>query len=132
MQTTISFTAISLWMMQKPTLSHLKKCLSEIQLLMNSKKLKLNPSKTEFMVFSAVANRKKLERLLPTHILGERFEAAESVQNLGVIFDCAFSFTICRVSDNTYQRWWPSQQQMHCNYCDSQYRGLQSLQNAFA
>ena len=36
--------------------------------------------------------RKRLEPLLPTHILGERFEAAELVQNLGVIFDSAFSF----------------------------------------
>ena len=39
----------------KTTFSHLEKCLSEIQLWMNSKKVKLNPSKTEFMVFGAVA-----------------------------------------------------------------------------
>ena len=36
--------------------------------------------------------QKKLEPLLPAHILGENFEAAESVQNLSVIFYCDGSF----------------------------------------
>ena len=58
----------------------------------NSNKLKLNPSNTEFMVSSSVAMQKRLEPLLPSQILGERFKAAESVWNLGFILDCDFSF----------------------------------------
>ena len=36
--------------------------------------------------------QKRLGPLLPTKVLRERFEAVESVQNLGIIFDCGFSF----------------------------------------
>ena len=57
---------------------------------MNSNKFKLNPSETEFMVFGATAMCKKLEPLLPTHKLGDRFEAAEWVWNLIIIFNCDF------------------------------------------
>ena len=59
---------------------------------MNSNKLNLNPSKTEFMVFGSTAIQKRLEPLLPSRILTERFEATESVRNLSVIFDCDFYF----------------------------------------
>ena len=37
--------------------------------------------------------QKRLEPLLPTHILGKRFEAEESAWNLSVIFDCDLCFT---------------------------------------
>ena len=50
LQTTLRFTAMLLWMMQN-YFQHLKKCLSEMQLWMNSNKLKLNRSNTEFIVF---------------------------------------------------------------------------------
>ena len=50
---------------------------------MNSNKLNLVPSKTEFMVLGAAAMQERLESLLPTQLLGERFEAAEYVWNLG-------------------------------------------------
>ena len=66
--------------------------MSEIQVWMNSNKLKLSPAKIEFMVFGEVAVRKRLEPILQTHRLGVGFEAAEAVRNLDVIFDCDFSF----------------------------------------
>ena len=52
---------------------------------MNSNILKLKPSKMECMAFGSAAMGKRLKPLLPIHILAERFEAAELVQNLGVI-----------------------------------------------
>ena len=45
---------------------------SEIQLWTNSNRLKLNPSKSEFMALSSTAMRKRLEPLLPTHIYFDR------------------------------------------------------------
>ena len=57
---------------------------------MNSNKLKFNPPKTEFIVFSSAGMRKRLEPFLLCQILRERFEAAKSVWNLDVIFDCDF------------------------------------------
>ena len=76
----------------KTTFNHVEKCLSEIQLWMNSNKLKLNPSTTEFIVCGAAALQKRFEPLLPIHILFETFGSIELVQNLGVIFDWDFSF----------------------------------------
>ena len=36
--------------------------------------------------------KKRLKPIFPTHILDERFKPAESVQNMGVMFDCDFYF----------------------------------------
>ena len=72
----------------KPTFSHLKKCVIEVQLWINLNKLKLNHSMIDFMVFGVAAMQKRLEPCSPTYILGVWFKAAELVQHPGVIFDC--------------------------------------------
>ena len=70
----------------RTTFSNLEKYQNEIQLWMNSNKVKLNPSKAEFMVFGAMQER--LEPLLPTHKLRVKFETAEVVWNVDVTLNC--------------------------------------------
>ena len=71
----------------------LQRCLQEIQSWMASSKLKLNPDKTEFILFGSDAQRKQLSNLFPIDILGSSLTPVKKVRNLGVIFDAAFSFT---------------------------------------
>ena len=48
----------------------LKSCLNDIQVWMSENKLKLNPDKTEFIVFGAKDRHKWLSDSLPVNILG--------------------------------------------------------------
>ena len=59
---------------------------------MSASNLKLNPDKTEFILFDS----QEIERLnvcFPIHILGNPLHPTESVRNLGVWFDSDFSFS---------------------------------------
>ena len=58
---------------------------------MAASKLKLNPSKTEFILFGLADQRKLLSALFPIDILGNKLSPVEKVRNLGVIFDAGFS-----------------------------------------
>ena len=60
---------------------------------MSTSKLKLNPDKTEFIVFSSKRQRDKLKAYFPSTILGSPLCPAESVKNLGVWFDSDFSLS---------------------------------------
>ena len=66
------------------TLEKLHSCLSDIQRWMATSKLKLNPDKTEFIVFGSPAQRSKLDSLFPVNILGKLLCPAQRVKNLGV------------------------------------------------
>ena len=72
---------------------HLKSCLNDIQVWMSENKLKLNPDKTEFIVFGAKDRHKWLSDSLPVNILGNCLSPADVVRNLGVLFDAKFCFT---------------------------------------
>ena len=48
----------------------LKSCLNDIQVWMSANKLKLNPDKTEFIVFGAKDRHKWLSDSFPVNILG--------------------------------------------------------------
>ena len=74
-------------------ISQLQKCLTDIQLWMNSNKLKLNPDKTEFMIIGTDNQRNILSKFLPVNILGNDLYPSTSVRNLGVIFDSDFKFS---------------------------------------
>ena len=81
----------------------LNSCLSDVQKWMSSCKLKLNPDKTEFIVFGSPAQHAKLNPLFPINILGNPLHPAQKVKNLGVWFDADFTFTdhvsnVCRNS----------------------------------
>ena len=56
-------------------------------------KLKLNPEKTEFIVFGSKAQHQKISSHFPVSILGSLLHPVDSVRNLGVWFDADFSFS---------------------------------------
>ena len=56
-------------------------------------KLKLNPGKTEFIIFGSMDKYKLLKDSFPVNILGKCLSPKDVVRNLGVLFDSKFSFT---------------------------------------
>ena len=71
----------------------LKSCLNDIQVWMSENKIKLNPDKTEFIVFGAKDRYKWLSDSFPVNILGNCLSPTDVVRNLGVLFDAKFCFT---------------------------------------
>ena len=71
----------------------LQSCLSEIQKWMANCKLKLNPDKTEFIVFGPKNKRDSLLKFFPIDIMGNKISPTDKVCNLGVIFDSGFTFS---------------------------------------
>ena len=57
---------------------------------MSLSKLKLNPEKTEFIVFGSKAQLLKISSHFPVSILGSLLHPVDSVRNLGVWFDADF------------------------------------------
>ena len=74
------------------TLAKLNACLQDVQRWMSLSKLKLNPEKTEFIVFGSKAQHPKISCNFPVSILGRLLHPVDSVRNLGVWFDAEFSF----------------------------------------
>ena len=70
----------------------LNSCLLDVQKWMSSSKVKLNPDKTEFIIFGSHAQLKKSDPYLPVRIFGNFIHPAVVVKNLGVWFDANFSF----------------------------------------
>ena len=75
------------------SIKKLKNCLNDIQNFMFTNKLKLNPDKTEFILIGSHKNRKQLLPHFPISILGNQVSPAQSVRNLGVVFDSNFNFS---------------------------------------
>ena len=71
----------------------LNKCLNDVKEWMTTSKLKLNPDKTEFIIFGSKRQRDKLKACFPIDILGNSLCPADSVKNLGVWFDSDFSLS---------------------------------------
>ena len=59
---------------------------------MSASKLKLNPDKTEFILFGSKKQRERLNACFSIDILGNPLHP-KSVRNLGVLFDSDFSFS---------------------------------------
>ena len=74
-------------------LTRLNACLLDVQRWMSLSKLKLNPEKTEFIVFGSKSQRQKLSSYFPVSIFGSLIHPVDSVRNLGVWFDAEFSFS---------------------------------------
>ena len=74
------------------SLDHLKSCLNDIQVWMSENTLKLNPDKTEFIVFGAKDSYKWLNDSFPVNILSKCLSPTVAC-NLGVLFDGKFCFT---------------------------------------
>ena len=75
------------------SMQKLKNCLNDIQNFMFTNKLKLNPDKTEFILIGSPQNHKQLLPHFPINILGNQVSPAQSVRNLGVVFDSNFNFS---------------------------------------
>ena len=71
----------------------LKNCLNNIQNFMFINKLNLSPDKTEFILIGSKNNCKQLLPHCPINILGNQVSPAQSVKNLGVVFDSNFTFS---------------------------------------
>ena len=67
--------------------------MDDIHISMFENKLKLNPGKTEFIVFDSIHKYKCLQDSFPVNILGNCLSTEGVVRNLGVMFDSKFSFT---------------------------------------
>ena len=57
---------------------------------MSENKLKLNPNKTEFIVFGEKDSYKWLSDSFPVNILGNCLSPTDVVRNLGVLLDAKF------------------------------------------
>ena len=77
----------------KTAFTQLQQCLSHVQSWMGSNKLKLNPDKTEFILFGSSSQRAKLASCFPIDILGSKLCPTDTVRNLGVYFDSGFTFS---------------------------------------
>ena len=74
------------------SIPQLQNCLKLVQDWMAASKLKLNPSKTEFILIGSANQRKLLSALFPINILGNKLSPVENVCNLGVMSNAGFSF----------------------------------------
>ena len=77
-------------------LDKLSYCLEDVKRWLCTNKLKLNPDKTEFIVFGSKSQHEKLNESFPVNILGNLISPIDAVRNLGVWFDSDFSFS-CHV-----------------------------------
>ena len=68
-------------------------CLSSVQSWMFANKLKLNPDKTEFIVFGNKRQQAELAPFFPAEILGNRLVPADTAKNLGVKFDSCLNMS---------------------------------------
>ena len=91
----------------------LKSCLYDVKKWLSANKLKLNPDKTEFIIFGS-KSREKLNKSFPVNILGTLLSPVGAVRNLGLWFDRIF-FSFSRHVQNI------------CKSCFAQIRDLKHL-----
>ena len=71
----------------------LESCLEDVKKWLSVNKLKLNPDKTEFIVFGSKIQHEKLNKSFSVNILGNFLSTVGVVRNLRVWFDSDFSFS---------------------------------------
>ena len=76
----------------KQSLEKLQHCLTSVSAWMTGSKLKLNPSKTEFLLIGTKLQREKILNNFPCLILGQATNPSASAKNLGVLFDSNLNF----------------------------------------
>ena len=65
-------------------LDKLSRCLEDVKRWLSTNTLKLNPDKTEFIVFGSKSQREKLNHSVPVNIVGNLISPVDAVRNLGV------------------------------------------------
>ena len=93
----------------------LENCLEDFKKWLSANKLKLNPDKTEFIVFGSKMQREKLNKSFPVNIRGNFLSPVTVPRNLGVWFDSEFSFL--------------GHVQNICKSCSAQIRDLKHLRD---
>ena len=76
----------------KESLEKLQHCLLGVSSWMTGFKLKLNPSKTKFLLIGTKLQREKFLNNFPCLLLGQDTNPSTSVKNLGVLFDSSLNF----------------------------------------
>ena len=71
----------------------LQQYLGSVQDWMAASKLKLNPDKTEFIIFGTPAQQDSLSPFYPVDILGSLIHPSDCVRHLGILFDSGLLFT---------------------------------------
>ena len=67
-------------------------CINGVSAWMAQFKLKLNPSKTEFLLIGSKSQRGKFNNLFPLAVLDNEMNPADSARNLGAFFDRGLNF----------------------------------------
>ena len=75
----------------KESLEKLQHCLMGVSAWMTGSKLKLNPSKTEFLLIKTKLEREKFLNNFPCLLLGQETNPSTSAENLGVLFDSSLN-----------------------------------------
>ena len=73
--------------------ARLKSCLDDCKKWLSANKPKLNPDKTEFIIFGSQLQHENLNKSFPVNILGTLLSPVGAVRNLGAWFDNDFSFS---------------------------------------
>ena len=86
------------------SLKMLQSCITGVSAWMAQSKLKLNPSKTEFLLIGSKSQREKFINLFPLAVLDNEMNPADSARNLGVFFDSGLNFRqhISQVSSSCF------------------------------
>ena len=79
----------------KESLEKLQHCLMGVSAWMTGSKLKLNPSKTEFLLIGTKLQREKFMNNFPCLLLGQDTNPSTSAKNLGVLFDSSLNVDVC-------------------------------------
>ena len=74
------------------SLTDLKSCVTDVFTWMTNSKLRLNPSKTEFIIIGSKNQREKFNDLFPILLLDHDTLSKAVIRNLVFIFDCDFNF----------------------------------------
>ena len=70
----------------------IQSCITGVSDWMAQSKLKLNPSKTEFLLIGSKSQREKFINLFPLAVLDNEMNPTYSARNLGVFFDSGLNF----------------------------------------
>ena len=74
------------------SLALLQDCLLDVGDWMRSSKLKLNPDKTEDLLFGTKLHRKEFMKYSPAKLLDQEITPTDSTRNLGIVFDGGLNF----------------------------------------
>ena len=88
----LKFTCLYQFQTLRKSFEKLQHCLMGVSAWMTGSKLKLNSSKTEFLLIGTKRQREKFLNNFPCLILGQDTNPSTSAKNLGVLFDSSLNF----------------------------------------